>query len=337
MRIGEISNILGTLYDNEKTRKRATFLLGASGVGKSAVVNQLAEARGLPVVDLRLAQCDPTDLRGVPSVEDDRTKWNVPSFFPDPEEQPKGILFLDEITSAPPAVAAIAYQLVLDRQQGEYKLPDGWMIVLAGNRQSDRGVTFAMPAPLMNRMTVLEVDTVLDDFIDYAASNGIDPRVMAFVSDRADLLHKFDKESYGKQFPTPRGWESVSNKLAIPFDAAARVELLKGDVGHEAAVAFEQFLRVWETMPSLNKIFETPDEVDVPQEINVRYCVAMGMSARLTSDNFNNAWKFLKRMPREFQTLVVKLAYQRDNSVSQATDFTEWALENREVFKRAEA
>ena len=334
MRIGKVTETLGKLYDNVATRHRATFLMGASGIGKSAVINDMAAERGLPVIDLRLAQCDPTDLRGVPSVTGDRTHWNIPAMFPDAKESPNGILFLDEITSAPPSVQAIAYQLVLDRAQGEYKLPDGWMIVLAGNRQNDRGVTFAMAAPLMNRMTVLEVDTVLEDVMSYGAEHGLDPRVMAFVSDRADLLHKFDKDSYGKQFPTPRGWFAVSDKLPMDFDPITRVELLKGDVGHEAAVAFEQFLRVWETMPSISKIFTDPEDVEVPKELNVRYCVAMGLSARMDKDNFNNAWKYIQRLPREFQTLIVKLAYQRDNSLLQATSFSEWALANKDAFKR---
>ncbi len=334
MRIGNVTETLGKLYDDPVVRHRAVFLEGASGIGKSAAINQMAADRDLPVVDLRLAQCDPTDLRGVPSVTRGRTTWNVPSFFPDEKLTPKGILFLDEITSAPPAVQAIAYQLVLDRAQGEYRLPDGWMIILAGNRMTDRGVTFAMAAPLKNRMTVLEVDTVLDDVLSYGAENDLDPRVMAFVSDRADLLHKFDKECYGKQFPTPRSWFAVSDKLKMNFDAATRVELLKGDVGHEAAVAFEQFLRIWETMPSISKIFESPEEVEVPKELNVRYCVAMGLSARMDKDNFNNAWIYIQKLPREFQTLIVKLAYQRDNSLLQATSFAAWALANKSAFSR---
>ena len=334
MRIGNVTATLGALYDNPVTRKRAVLLEGKSGVGKSQTVQQFADERDLPVIDLRLSQCDPTDLRGVPNVIDGRTYWNVPSFFPDPEKNPAGVLFLDEITSAPPAVQAIAYQLVLDRAQGEYTLPDDWMIVLAGNKQSDRGVTFQMAAPLKNRMTCIDVDTVLDDVLEFGAANGLDPRVMAFISDRADLLHKFDKESYGKQFPTPRGWFAVSDKLPMAFDEQTRVELIKGDVGHEAAVSFEQFMRIWETMPSINKIFSDPESVEVPQQVNVRYCVTMGLAARMDKDNFDNAWIYLKKMPREFQTLCVKLAYQRDKALSQAKSFTEWALANREAFKR---
>lgn len=333
MRIGDVSSMITKLYSNAATRTRAVFLLGPSGIGKSQVVWQAAEALGIPVIDIRLAQCDPVDLRGVPSVENHKTLWNPPVFFPD-ENNSVGILFLDEITSAPPAVQAVAYQLVLDRKMGEYTLPDGWMIVAAGNRANDRGVTFNIAAPLLNRMTQIEVDTVLDDWRDHAASRGIRPEVLAFLSDRADFLHKFDKETYGKQFPSPRSWFAVSSILDLDFPADTRVELTKGAVGHEAAVSFEQFLRIWETMPKLDDIFTNPDSVQVPERLDVRYCVAMGLSARMDKKNFGAAWQFLKRMPKEFQTLTVKLAYQRDSTLAQAPAFAQWALDNQAAFRR---
>jgi MoxR-like ATPase len=333
MRIGKVASTLVKVYNDQATRERAVFLLGPSGIGKSAVVWQAAEELGIPVIDLRLAQCDPVDLRGVPSVQDGVTVWNRPDFFPG-DDQPAGILFLDEITSAPQSIQAVAYQLVLDRKVGSYRLPDGWMIVAAGNRANDRGVTFAMAAPLLNRMTQLEVDTTLDDWREYAAMTGVRPEILAFVSDRADFLHKYDRESYGKQFPSPRGWHAVSNILNLGLDDADRIEMTKGAVGHEAAVGFESFLRVWETMPRLDTILSDPDSVEVPSELNVRYCVTMGLSARITKANFNNAWSFLQRMPKELQTLCVKFAYQRDRTIAQATKFHEWATANQDAFRR---
>lgn len=334
MRIANLSPTLVTLYNNEATRKRAVFLIGASGIGKSEVLYQTGVALGnLPVIDQRLSQMDSTDLRGVPSVLEHRTHWNVPSFFPT-EETPNGILFLDEITSCPPSIQAAAYQLILERRLGDYKLPDGWMVVAAGNRMSDRGVTFQLAAPLLNRMTKIEVDTVLDDWIEHAAVIGVRPEIMAFLSDRADYLHKFDPKESGEQFPSPRGWVAASHKLDLNLDPALRVELLKGDVGQSAAVDFEQFLRVYETMPSLNQIFSDPDSVEVPAKLDVRFCVTMGLAARMDKKNFANAWKFLQRMPKENQTLSVKLAYKRDNTLVQSPEFSQWALENQDAFRR---
>ena len=104
---------------------------------------------GVSLIDIRLSQMEPTDLRGIPFRSGQLVEWSIPSVLPDAERHgPSGILFLDEITSAPPSVSAAAYQLILDRRLGEYKVPDGWVIFAAGNRQGDRGVTYAMPAPL---------------------------------------------------------------------------------------------------------------------------------------------------------------------------------------------
>lgn len=333
MRIGKISETIVSLYNNAATRNRAVMLMGPSGIGKSQTVQQAADALGIQVIDLRLSQMDPTDLKGVPSVDKNRTVWNLPSFFPT-DAKSAGILFLDEITSAPPAIQAPAYQLVLDRALGDYTLPDGWMVIAAGNRQSDRGVTYTMAAPLMNRFTILDVDTTIDDFRMHAFDIGLRPEIPAFLSDRADFLHKFGKDAYGQQFPSPRSWVAVSNILDMNFPEAVRVELFKGAVGHEAALNFEEYLRVWETMPKLDKIFSEPDSIEVPAATNVRYCVTMGIAARVDRKTFNNAWSFLKRMPKEFGTLAVKLAYQRDPSIAQATKFGEWATDNIDAFKR---
>ena len=340
MRIGQVADTIKMVYDNPKTRNRALFLMGPSGIGKSDCVAQAVKKLSLPerpmsIYDLRLSTSDPTDF-GLLMPENGTLVRQKPAFIAHMEEHPDGILFLDELTSAPPAVQAPAYQLVLDRQVNGFPVPPGWMVVGAGNRQSDRGVTFNIAAPLLNRMTLIEVDTVLDDVLEYGAINGLSPLVMAFLKSRGDLLHKFDGATHsGAQFPSPRGWFAVGNKLDLPVPDGLRVELIKGDIGHEAAVLFEQFMRVWETMPSIDAIFEDPDSVEVPEKLDVRYCVSMGVSARLDKDNFEKAWRYMLRLPKEFQVLIVKLAYQRDPAIAQSPVFASWVEANSDAFKRS--
>jgi MoxR-like ATPase len=128
------------------------------GVGKSQMVAQIGRRHQAPVIDIRLSQMEPSDLRGIPFRVGDVVQWAVPAMLPDLHSVtvPRGVLFLDEITSAPPAVSAAAYQLILDRRLGDYQIPGGWAIFAAGNRQGDRGVTYAMPAPLANRFRILK-------------------------------------------------------------------------------------------------------------------------------------------------------------------------------------
>ena len=121
------------------------FLWGAPGVGKSQIVSQVAAMRGMALRDIRAVLLDPVDLRGLPRLTDAGTAvWCPPAFLPGAGDPPQGILFLDELNAAPPLVQAACYQLILDRAIGEYRLPDGWSIVAAGNREKDKAVSYRM-------------------------------------------------------------------------------------------------------------------------------------------------------------------------------------------------
>ena len=122
--------------------RQPVFLWGPPGVGKSRLVADVARRQGRKLYDLRAVLLDPVDLRGLPRISDEGiTSWCVPEFLPHPQDTEEGILFLDELNAAPPLVQAACYQLILDRRVGQYRLPDGWAVVAAGNRESDRAVT----------------------------------------------------------------------------------------------------------------------------------------------------------------------------------------------------
>ena len=169
MKASKITSAISALIDS----KIPSFLWGPPGIGKSSIVKQISTAKSLQFIDLRLSLMDPTDLKGIPFYDkhEHHSVWAPPSFLPKSGE---GILFLDELNSAPPAVQASAYQLILDRQVGEYKLPDGWAIVAAGNRETDRGVVYKMPTPLANRFVHLEMEVDVNDWKDWAFSTGIE-------------------------------------------------------------------------------------------------------------------------------------------------------------------
>ena len=152
------SAVLKALQSLLKSRQPG-FLWGGPGLGKSSVVKQLAAQLSLPIQDVRALLLDPVDLRGLPFLgKDGRSHWATPDFLP---KDGAGVLFLDELNAAPAMVQAGCYQLVLDRKLGEYTLPDGWAIVAAGNRDSDRAATNRMPTPLRNRFVHLEFEVDL--------------------------------------------------------------------------------------------------------------------------------------------------------------------------------
>ena len=260
------------------------MLWGPPGVGKSQLVAQIGERHQVPVIDIRLSQMEPSDLRGIPFRVGDVVQWAVPALLPDAQRHgPRGVLFLDEITSAPPAVSAAAYQLILDRRLGEYRIPDDWVIFAAGNRQGDRGVTYAMPAPLANRFAHFEVTVNLDDWVFWAYANGIDERLIAFLRFKPELLFAFDaaRTLAGEMaFPSPRSWEFAHRALQ-KFGTSPQllVGALTACVGQAAGVECAAFIDSLDRLPDLDAITEGR-EADVPADIDLQYAVAAALAGR---------------------------------------------------------
>jgi hypothetical protein len=312
------------------------MLWGAPGVGKSRIVQEVARASGVPLVDLRLAQMEPTDLRGIPFRDGARVVWSIPAMLPDAERHgARGILFLDEISSAPPTVTAAAYQLILDRRLGEYRAPEGWAIFAAGNRHGDRGVTYSMPAPLANRFTHYELEPHLDDWVAWAHREGIDERLIGFLRFRPELLLDFDAARHRAAFPSPRSWEFAHRALA---KFGARPELLADAlaacVGEAAALALRAYLDHLGRLPDIAAIAAGKSS-EIPQGIDLQYAVAAALVRRVVRLGrgaprraaCENALAYAARLPhRELGVmLVADLARALDEPLYDVPGFDAWA------------
>jgi hypothetical protein len=318
------------------------MLWGPPGVGKSQMVAQVAEKHGVPVIDIRLSQMEPSDLRGIPFRSGDTVEWAVPAMLPDAERHgPEGILFLDEITSAAPSVSAAAYQLILDRRLGEYRVPEGWAIFAAGNRQGDRGVTYTMPAPLANRFSHFEVEVHLDDWVAWAYAHGIDDRVIGFLRFRPELLFDFDPAHNPVAFPSPRSWEFAHRALQ-KFGEAPDLLLgaLQACVGPAARVELHAFVQSLDQMPDLDAILRG-EEVPVPREIDLQYAVASALvgraiRARDTEEAprvYGRILAYARRFPqREMGVMMVSDLHRAvGEALFEVPEFGEWAEDVAEL------
>ena len=247
----------------------STMIWGAPGIGKSSIVQQVAEGHRLQFVDVRLSQLAPTDLRGLPVPENGRSRWYPPEFLP---TEGAGILFLDELNMAPPAMQGIAQQLILDRRVGSYEVPSGWFIWAAGNRKEDRASVFEMPAPLANRFLHLEVEPDFDSFKAYSLATGVHEQVLAFLSFRPSLLHKHDPQQ--SAWPSPRSWTMASRLHAVGLDVAPVI-------GTGTAAEFSAFNALYRALPDLPAILEGKGErIAFPKEPSVRYAAVVGLTVR---------------------------------------------------------
>lgn len=244
------------------------MIWGAAGIGKSSVVNQVAQKQGLGFIDLRLSQLAPTDLRGLPIPEAGITRWAPPEFLP---REGEGVLFLDEINMAPPAMQGVAQQLILDRRIGNYTVPEGWFIWAAGNRKEDRASVFDMPAPLANRFIHLEVEADLDDFRRYALGRGFTPHLIAFLAFRQELLHRHNPTEMA--WPSPRSWEMANalERAGLSIEPA---------VGVVAASEYAAYLEVTENIPDVVAILGGKLTIPFPEEVSLRYATVISLVAR---------------------------------------------------------
>ena len=232
------------------------MLWGPPGIGKSDLVRAVSKELGIELRDVRLAQLDPVDLRGVPTVEDGQTKWATPSFFPtDPESA--GILFLDELSAADPSIQVAAYQLLLDRRVGEYAVPPRWIIVAAGNRAEDNAVALPMSSALTNRMMHLELHAEPEEWARWAVRAGCDPSVIGFIRFRPEMLFAFG-ENCERGWPSPRSWERVSNILGVGLDDDELLPCVAGLVGDAAAAQFLAYRRRYKTLGSVRELMLDP-------------------------------------------------------------------------------
>jgi hypothetical protein len=255
----------------EQKLQISLMLWGPPGIGKSSIVSDVAKQRELRLVDLRLSQLAPTDLRGLPVAENGVSRWFPPEFLP---TDGQGILFLDEINMAPPAMQGIAQQLILDRQVGSYRVPEGWFIWAAGNRKSDRAAVFEMPSALANRFIHLDLVPDLDSFKAWGLRAGLNEQVLAFLAFRPTLLHQLDAQR--PAWPSPRSWVMANELRGIGL-------AVEPAIGPGAAGEFEAFCAVYAGLPDLESILLGESKAIFPVEASARYATVLGLIVRAES------------------------------------------------------
>lgn len=304
------------IVKNSIKNNTPVMMWGPPGIGKSSLIHQISSESNMAVLDLRLAQLEPTDLRGVPMPNNKtgRADWYLPGFWPTPakedtertvetEEQVKGkdgktttktvtkkvpvkkgcsldgpcIIFLDEIEKAPISVKNASLQLVLDRMIGTYKLPDDCPIVCAGNREEDGCFSAPLGAALSNRMIHLDVEPNVEAWASWARDNNVSEDIIGFLHFKPELLYK---QTEDHAFPSPRTWEIGSNLLKSVKTQREQKELLSASVGKAASQEFIVWDNVYKSVdPEAVFSGEMPNFTDKDQSF--KYAVALAVAFHL--------------------------------------------------------
>ena len=298
----------------------SVMLWGPPGVGKSQAVRQIAKIIGaesgkhVEVTDVRLLLFNPIDLRGIPVASEDRTLavWLKPKIFQmDDSDSVVNILFLDEISAAPQSVQAAAYQITLDRVVGEHKLPDNCIVIAAGNRVTDKSVSFKMPKALANRLLHIEIEGSFESWRKWAVRSGINSKVLGYLSFRNDRLFGFDATNDDLAFPTPRSWEMVSSLLNNVMDDVVKIyPMIAGLIGSGPAIEFRTWCGVYHDLPTMDDVF-SGKTIDVPKGTDAMYALVSSMTAYASEHRndivaIGNSLSYAKRLPADFAELLIQ-------------------------------
>ena len=312
------------------------MIWGGPGIGKSDIPAQVAAEMNMEILDFRANLFDPVDVRGVPFIKQLEsgsrfTSWAVPDVFPVAERDgDRGILFIDELPTAPPATQNAFLQLLLSRKIGNYELPTGWAIICAGNRLTDGAAVYQMPTPVRNRLAHYELEPILDDWVQWAHQNSIDSDVIAFIQYRPGLLSNFNPDEYA--FPTPRAWSMVSRKLQRANSDVERLfHGVASLVGDGAAGEFVAFREIAAKLPDIDACIKDPSKYKRDDNPALLYAFANAVAARAEEDKMTNIMKLADKLVVEYQVVLVKGCLARDKNLRQNPEIRKWITKNANV------
>jgi hypothetical protein len=333
------------------------YIWGATGIGKSDCVrksgqimaketqreyiewNKISKEKKREVeenldkyfilMDIRLSQMDPSDLKGLPGLDGDVCDWKIPYWLSILcKENARGIAFFDEINLAPPSIQAAAYQLILDRALGEVSITDGVSLLAAGNRIEDKANVFDLPLPLQNRFThaTLKPPRITDDptegWTKWALDAKVDSRIVTFLQARPTFLSMAVKaNSNERSFCTPRSWGKYCSALIkdIPTTQLKTIHLLASvSVGGSAASEFISFLKFQKKI-NLQDILANPKKVKaMSSELDMIYAligvVDEWYADHHKKDDLDKIFKLASYMNDEFAILMLRFIKNKNTT-----------------------
>jgi AAA domain (dynein-related subfamily) len=296
------------------------LLWGSPGTGKSSVVRAVADALHWPCQVVIASIREPSDFAGLPVVVDGGVRFAPPSWATELAAAGRGVLFLDEISTAPPAVQAALLRVVLERTVGDLVLPPDVVVVAAANPPEQAADGWDLSAPLANRFCHLDW-TVEATEVALGLTAGFPPPVTprpgpawasARVRARSDIaaflllrptlvsVPPVERSQAGRAWPSPRTWEMAATLLAAARGSGAGPEvlaaLLVGCVGNGAGIELVTWLTDLD-LPDPELLLADPASFQLPERGDQVYAaltaVAAAVAANPSPPRWAAAWEVL--------------------------------------------
>lgn len=299
------------------------------GIGKSSLVQQIAKDYNLKLIDIRLSQCTPEDLQGLPFADPNTGKSAFRPFdmFPiEGDPLPEGydgwVIFLDELPSASRSVQAASFKLVLDRMAGQHKLHENAYIVAAGNLETDAAIVNPISTPMQSRLVHIQMELNFKEWMKWAQGKQFDPRILGFLEFQPDRLHTFKPDHSDSTFACPRTWEFANRLVAGKSENEINLSLLAGTLSDGPAVDLMNFIGVYEKLPSMAQILRDPEGIQVPTDQGTRYAMTTMLVEKYQPEEFKDVVRFVRRLPSELQVVYFRNLVARHPTVRRTPEFT---------------
>lgn len=290
------------------------FIQSSPGIGKSAIVRSIAQDFSLELIDHRLSTSEPTDMTGLPRFDQFGNAYFAPfvELFPlEDSEIPPGkegwLLFLDEFNSAPRAVQAAAYKVVLDRMIGQRRLHPHVAVVAAGNLASDRAIVNPLSTAMQSRVVHLEMEVDFNQWLeDVALKQNYDSRIIAFLMQFNHKLMDFKPDHHEKTFSCPRTWEFVNRLISGKTITDESAILLTGAITSGVAMEFVQFTKIYKDLVSIYDIRKDPTGCKIPTDNALKWAVVSNMMEKVDDENFKDLSIYASRFDLSFRILFYR-------------------------------
>jgi len=312
----------------------SVLITGESGIGKTEMSGSWAMGYLGNAIDCRATQMGDADVRGVPYREGLLSRWAIPDFLPRAERDGEtGAFIMDEILDQTmTSVMASFQQLFHEKRLGDYRFPEGWIIIGIGNKREHGGINRGLSYALQDRFSHYEVEIDPKGLEKYFIKIGVDPMVTSFLHLHGSYMHMRPEKGDGNwAWPTPRSWEKVSNTRKLNPPDHLKFNLYAADVGEAAAVAFRSHEKVASEVPDPDDCIKNPSKARVPESPSAMYAISCSLAFHATPENYESILKYMGRLPTEYATVVVKESSQNKPELTDTKAFTDWATKNTDI------
>jgi len=306
------------------------MIVGSPGIGKSSIAQQVAKDFGLKLIDVRLAQCEPTDLCGFPRITGNRAGYVPMDTFPlEGDTVPEGyngwLILFDELTSATPVIQAASYKILLDRMVGNYKLHTNVALMAAGNLESDNAIVQPMSTALQSRLVHLQLEADPTEWVNWASDKGLDHRITSFINFKPSNLYTFTPDHTDKTYASPRTWEFTNRILKVVSEGDKDLlPMLAGTLSEGVAREFLAFCKIHTQIPQIPQIVANPDKAKVPEEPSMLYALTGAIGNNANNDNITPLMEYVDRLPVEFQVVTLREVVRRNKALMGHATIQKW-------------